>query len=182
MRFISALSALIATAVATLAFDPTAYENTQIQRTYELGGATTNVQTVYTVRALKENPGGYELVLKGPEEQNEVEGTDYWEVVQGGKTWDSLIVSSASDGYVERFKRPVSRTKAVLSRKTVTIPLEASDKEPITFTLSQVLVHRSHPLPTSIGQDDEQFLMFESNVTMVESLYPTTGKETVKYR
>lgn len=100
MRFISALSAVLATAVATLAFDPTAYENAQIQRTYELGGATTNVQTVYTVRALKENPGGYELVLKGPEEQNEVEGTDYWEVVQGAKTWDSLIVSSASDGYV----------------------------------------------------------------------------------
>jgi hypothetical protein len=77
----------------------------------------------------------------------------------------------------------VSYTKASYSsRKTVTIPLEVSGKEPVSFTLSQVLVHRSHPLPTSIGQDDEQFLMFESNVTMVESLYPTTGKETVKYR
>ena len=98
MRYISALSAFVATAAAALAFDPTAYENTQIQRTYELGGAVTNVQTVYTVRALKENSGGYELVLKGPEEENDPEGTDYWEIVQGTKVWDSLVVSSGSDG------------------------------------------------------------------------------------
>ena len=98
MRFLSAFSAIVATAVATLALDSTAYENTQIQRTYELGGATTNVQTVYTVRKLKEDAGGYELVLKGPDDENRVEGTDYWEVVQGSKVWDSLVVSSASDG------------------------------------------------------------------------------------
>ena len=67
------------------------------------------------------------------------------------------------------------------SRKTVTIPLEVSANTPTTFTLLQVLVHRSHPLPASIGQDDEQLLMFESNTTLVESLYPTK-KETVKYR
>ena len=68
------------------------------------------------------------------------------------------------------------------SRKTVTIPLEpAPVGGPITFTLSQVLVHHSHPLPASIGQDDEQYLMFETNQTMVESLY-STRKETIKYR
>lgn len=64
----------------------------------------------------------------------------------------------------------------------MTIPLEATATGgPITFTLSQVLVHHSHPLPASIGQDDEQFLMFENNQTMVESLY-STKKETIKYR
>ncbi|KAJ9101893.1 hypothetical protein QFC21_003233 [Naganishia friedmannii] len=164
MRLFSALSALLLAAATSLAFDPSAYENTHIQRTYELGGAATNVQTVYTVRALKVGPGGYELVLDSPEEGVQG-GTDYWEVVQGGKVWDSLTVQSRSDG-----------------KKTVTIPLEpAPTGGPLTFTLSQVLVHHSHPLPASIGQDDEQFLMFENNQTMVESLY-STRKETIKYR
>lgn len=67
------------------------------------------------------------------------------------------------------------------SRKTVTIPLEATPSAPVTFTLSQILVHASHALPASIGQDDEQFLMFERNETIVESLYKTR-KETIKYR
>ncbi|KAJ9110429.1 hypothetical protein QFC19_001554 [Naganishia cerealis] len=165
MRFLHALpAALLAAAAAALAFDPSAYENTQVQRTYELGGAATSVQTVYTVRALKENPGDYELVLASPE--NDVAGgSDYWEVVQGRKVWESLTVQSRSDG-----------------QKTVTIPLDTTATGgPITFTLSQILVHQSYPLPASIGQDDEQFLMFESNATMVESLY-STKKETIKYR
>lgn len=95
MRFLTTLTAALL-AATTLAFDPSAWENTQIQRTYELGGATTNVQTVYTVKALKDSPEGYELVLRGPEEGEE--GTDYWEVTQGGKVWESLTVSSATDG------------------------------------------------------------------------------------
>jgi oligosaccharyltransferase complex subunit alpha (ribophorin I) len=96
MRLLTALTA--AFAATALAFDPAAWENTQIVRTYELGGATTNVQTVYTVRALKNVGEGYELVLRGPEEGED--GTDYWEVSQGGRVWDSLTVSSATDGYV----------------------------------------------------------------------------------
>lgn len=95
MRFLTTLTAALL-AATTLAFDPSAWENTQIQRTYELGGATTNVQTVFTVKALKETVEGYELVLRGPEEGEE--GSDYWEVSQGGMVWDSLTVSSATDG------------------------------------------------------------------------------------
>lgn len=97
MRVLSALSAVLVATVSTLAFDPSAYENTQIQRTYELGGAATNVQTVYTVRALKESPGEYELVLRSPEE-DAADDTNYWEVMQGGKVYDALTVQSSSDG------------------------------------------------------------------------------------
>lgn len=64
-------------------------------------------------------------------------------------------------------------------KKTVTLPLDTT--APATFTLSQTLVHASHALPEHIGQDDEQFLMFERNETFVESLYKTR-KETIKYR
>lgn len=111
MRLLTALTA--AFAATALAFDPAAWENTQIVRTYELGGATTNVQTVYTVRALKNAGEGYELVLRGPEEGEE--GTDYWEVSQGGRVWDSLTVSSATDGYVRPFSFLVSAAHPLFS-------------------------------------------------------------------
>jgi oligosaccharyltransferase complex subunit alpha (ribophorin I) len=64
---------------------------------------------------------------------------------------------------------------------TIRAPVVSIPTPVTTFTLTHIVVHPSRPLPTSISQDDPQYMLFETNRTWVESVYPTK-KETIKIR
>jgi oligosaccharyltransferase complex subunit alpha (ribophorin I) len=65
------------------------FENSAITRTFDLGGSTSLVTTVYNVKTLDESAKAYELALGGADEEE----PSWWEVVAGGKMLESLQVS-----------------------------------------------------------------------------------------
>jgi oligosaccharyltransferase complex subunit alpha (ribophorin I) len=66
-----------------------AFENSVITRTVDLGGSTSLVTTVYNVKALDADAKFYELALGAADELE----PSWWEVVAGGKSLEGLQVS-----------------------------------------------------------------------------------------
>lgn len=64
------------------------FENAVITRTFDLGGSTSLVTTVYNVKQLDAGATSYELALGGQDEEE----PSWWEVVVGGKVVEGLEV------------------------------------------------------------------------------------------
>lgn len=84
------LSVLLLSSLCFAAFTtpPQSFTNTAIARTIELGGATTQVTTQYTVKSSVDGPGEYHLALAGERDEEPA----WWEVTIGGKAVEGLEV------------------------------------------------------------------------------------------
>ncbi|KAK8847450.1 hypothetical protein IAR55_005308 [Kwoniella newhampshirensis] len=138
---------------------PQTFVNTAIARTVELGGATTHVTTQYNIKATADGPGEYHLALAGEGDEEPA----WWEVAIGGKPVEGVTILDDA-------------------APTVSVPLGDLKRDgTITLSLTQVLAHKSAPLPAEIEQREPQFLVWKTNSTYVDSWYPS-DVERIKIR
>ncbi|KAL1408707.1 dolichyl-diphosphooligosaccharide--protein glycosyltransferase subunit 1 [Vanrija albida] len=139
---------------------PQSFVNTAVARTVELGGATSLVTTQYNAKALVDNPGAYVLALGG----QGAPPPAWYEVLVGGKAVDGVEFGSL-DG-----------------APALSVPVGKLAKDAaVVISLTALTAHSSRPLPHEIGQRDPQYLLWETNSTLVDSAYKS-DVERIKIR
>ncbi|CAK9779343.1 putative oligosaccharyltransferase alpha subunit [Cutaneotrichosporon oleaginosum] len=128
---------------------PQEYVNTAVARTVELGGSTTLVTTQYNVKALNADPGSYILALAASGQPEPA----WYEVLVGGK---AVSVEAGRLG-----DAPVAVVPMGKLRKDDTV----------TISLNAITAHAARPLPEEIEQREPQFMIWESDTTLVDSAY-----------
>lgn len=97
MRTVLRIAAALALAVAPTLAARQSYENAAITRTVSLGGSISQSTTVYSIKALEDNAGEYELALGEKGDKEPV----WWEVVVAGRKLEPQpAVRVALDRYV----------------------------------------------------------------------------------
>ncbi|TXT10813.1 hypothetical protein VHUM_02318 [Vanrija humicola] len=139
---------------------PQSFVNTAVARTVELGGATSLVTTQYNAKALVENPGAYVLALGGAG----APAPAWYEVLVGGKAVDGVELGSLSGA--PALSVPVGKL--------------AKDAQ-VVISLTALVAGASRPLPDEIAQRDPQFVLWETNSTLVDSAYKS-DVERIKIR
>ncbi|PVG00015.1 Ribophorin I [Serendipita vermifera] len=161
LHWLLAASAAFTVNVAALATPLRTFENTNVQRTIELGGSLTHVTTTFAIKALGEGgPNIYTLALS--------------ELDQGrASMFDVKLKGSKENLKVNKFG-PTSKSNAFLY--TVELPAMAENAT-ATLIVNSILSHASAPFPASIKQSDPQALKFTTEA-YVMTPYHTLSERT----
>ncbi|KIM19466.1 hypothetical protein M408DRAFT_47828, partial [Serendipita vermifera MAFF 305830] len=137
------------------------FENTNVQRTIELGGSLTHVTTTFAIKALGElGPNVYTLALSELDEEKTA-------------LMDVKLKGSKETLKLEKFG---FNQKSNAYLYSVELPPMAEDAT-ATIVVNSILSHASTPFPESIKQADPQLLKF-STEAYVLSPYRTLSERT----
>ncbi|KAH7104281.1 oligosaccharyl transferase alpha subunit, partial [Auriculariales sp. MPI-PUGE-AT-0066] len=159
MTMLARLSLLTSLASVALALNvPRSFENVNIVRSVELGGALTLTSTVYQLRALEDGATEYTVTLS----KNEGDHTSWFvsklkdvelDVTRGFDATDNVYY------YTIRLPEPVKRS------------------QDLNIVVGTTLSHAAKPWPASAGQRDPQRLKFTSDL-LILSPYETLSQRT----
>ncbi|KAG9016775.1 dolichyl-diphosphooligosaccharide--protein glycosyltransferase subunit 1 [Tulasnella sp. 427] len=138
---------LVPSGLSATSPNPAAFENSAVVRSIELGGATTQITTSYTVRSLKNKNAVYVFALSNDDASN----TSWIEAkLKGSNTPLELKRSSDADEPIAFYE--------------LSLPQPLKVNETATFILTTVQSHASEPLPGSVRQTEPQALAYETGV------------------
>ncbi|KAG8777234.1 dolichyl-diphosphooligosaccharide--protein glycosyltransferase subunit 1 [Serendipita sp. 407] len=164
MRLLQWLLAASSTALTVLAAGPThnrSFENTNVQRTIELGGSLTHVTTTFAIKALDTTgPNVYTFALSKLDQDK----TSLFEVKLKGNTEELKVKKLGFD----------AKSNAYLY--SVDLPPMAENAS-ATLIVNSVLVHASTAHPASVKQEEPQCLIFTTEAYVL-SPYPTVSERT----
>ncbi|KAG8830547.1 dolichyl-diphosphooligosaccharide--protein glycosyltransferase subunit 1 [Serendipita sp. 399] len=164
MRFLQWLLAASSTAITVLAAGPSltrSFENTNVQRTIELGGSLTHVTTTFAIKALGTTGSNvYTFALS----EIDQERTSLFEVKLKGGTQELKVKKLGFD----------AKSNAYLY--SVDLPPMAENAS-ATLVVNSILVHASTAHPSSIKQAEPQCLVFTTEAYIL-SPYPIISERT----
>ncbi|KAG2156056.1 Ribophorin I [Suillus clintonianus] len=149
---------LVSALAPSLSLAGSAFENTAIVRTIELGGSLVHVSTTYAVKALEPGQTTYQIALSKVERAK----TSWLEAKVKGRTTPL------------EFSEDESSTEHLLS---VSLPKELAVNGTLNLVLETVQTHATHPFPEQASQKEPQLLKYKTDLFTV-SPYPTLVQRT----
>ncbi|KAN0097621.1 Ribophorin I [Tylopilus felleus] len=152
---------LVSSLLPSFSLAGTAFENTALVRTIELGGSLVHVSTTYAVKALEPGQTVYHIALG----KDEREKTSWIEAKVKGQVRPLDIADLG-----ERDTRDVHVF-------AVTLPKKLAVNGTINLVLETVQTHATHPYPAYAAQADPQLLKYDTDL-FVLSPYTTLVQRT----
>ncbi|KIO31035.1 hypothetical protein M407DRAFT_241952 [Tulasnella calospora MUT 4182] len=145
LTFIAVL--LVPSSLSATPPNPAAFENSAVVRSIELGGATTQITTSYTVRSLQNKNGVYVFALS----KDDASKTSWMEAkLKGSNTPLELKRSTDTDEPIAFYE--------------LSFPKALKNNETATLVLTTIQAHASEPLPATVRQNEPQALAYETGV------------------
>lgn len=149
--------------------NPAAFENSAVVRSIELGGATTQITTSYTVRSLQNKNEVYVFALS----KEDASKTSWMEAkLKGSNTPLELKRSTDTDECVQFCCQVTAPSLTISPRRPITFyelsfPKPLKNNETLTLVLSTIQAHASEPLPATVRQTEPQALAYETGVYVI---------------